>query len=117
MIPGHIRKDDATWWIDGVMQATSVWERTRGLLGRPPLGVNEALWISPCNSVHSIGMSYALDLVYLNKQLEVVKLTTALKPLRASAALRAHSVLELRAGEIARLNISLGDKAQWWPDE
>ena len=117
MLLGHVRKDDASWWIDSVMQTTSLWERTRGLLGRPALGVNQALWITPCNSVHSVGMGYALDLVYLNKQREVVKLVQGLRPLSASLALRAHSILELRAGGIARLSISEGDKVQWWPNE
>ena len=117
MIVGHVRNSDANWWIDSVLQTQSLWERTRGLLGKPALGVNQALWIKPCNSVHSIGMSYALDLVYLNKQLEVVKLVSGLQPLRLSMALGAHSVLELRAGELARLGIQVGDQLKWWPNE
>ena len=99
------------------MRTESLWERTRGLLGRKALGVNEALWITPCNSVHSVGMSYALDLVYINKQQEVIKLVQGLRPLRVSAALRAHSVIELRAGEVARLGINVGDVLQWWKNE
>jgi hypothetical protein len=117
MLTGHVRKDDASWWIDSVMQTEGLWERTRGLLGREALGVNQALWITPCNSVHSIGMSYALDLIYLNKQRQVVKLVKGLRPLRVSVALRAYSVIELRAGEVARLNISEGDTLQWWSNE
>lgn len=117
MINGHVRNADASWWIDSVMQTQNLWERTRGLLGKAPLGVNQALWITPCNSVHSVGMGYALDLIYLNKQMEVVKLVNALKPWRASLAWGAHSVLELRAGELARLGVQLGDQLKWWPNE
>lgn len=117
MLSGQVKKGDASWQIDSVLQTESLWERTRGLLGREALSANQALWIIPCNSIHSVGMVYALDLVYLNKHSRVIKLVQELKPLRASFALRAHSVLELRAGEISRLNINEGDMLRWLPNE
>jgi uncharacterized protein len=45
--------------------AESSWERLRGLLGRPALVTGTGLLLAPCASVHSCGMRYAIDLVYL----------------------------------------------------
>lgn len=46
-------------------QATRTLERMRGLLGRSTLGGDEALWIAPCNAVHTIGMRMPIDIVLL----------------------------------------------------
>ena len=63
MLHGHLRSSDARWWVDDVMQTQGALERNRGLLGREALQPNQGLWITHCNSVHTIGMKYALDLV------------------------------------------------------
>ena len=43
--------------------------RLRGLLGTSELPADEGLWLSPCNSVHSLGMRYAIDVIFLNREL------------------------------------------------
>ena len=80
-------------------------ERNRGLLALPKIRVDQGLLISPCRSVHTFAMQYPLDLVYLSKQLKVVKLVENLQPNRMSYALAGHSTLELCAGTIERLQI------------
>lgn len=42
-------------------------ERRRGLLGRGDLGPNEALWLQRCRSVHTFGMTFAIDVVLLDR--------------------------------------------------
>ncbi len=91
----------------------SIMERTRGLLGRPPLEADQALWILPCNSVHTFGMKSALDIIYLNRQGMVKKAVSALAPRRVSFCLGARSVIELRAGIINTNGITIGDRVEW----
>ena len=43
-------------------------ERMRGLLGRPPLRPGQALLIDDCNMVHTIGMRYAIDVVFVDRE-------------------------------------------------
>lgn len=88
-------------------------ERMRGLLGSSPLGHGDALWIRPCNSVHSLFMRYAIDIVYLDRQQQVCKCVEAMKPWRISFCWQAQSVLELAAGQIHTLGIDIGRRFQW----
>lgn len=83
-------------------------ERNRGLLALDELESGEGLLITPCRSVHTFGMNYALDLVYLNKSLEIVKIIKNIMPNRMSIAWFAHSTLELKSGEAQRLDLKLG---------
>jgi uncharacterized protein len=82
--------------------------RRRGLLGYPELEEHEGLWIVPCESVHTVGMSYPIDLIYLNKGRRVVKVVESLAPCSVSICLRAYSVIELAAGAV-RLSDTMVD--------
>lgn len=88
--------------------ALKAFERVRGLLFRPPLGVDEAILIRPCNSVHMFGMRYAIDVVFLNASNEVVKLVPNLKPWQMAACLKSKSVLELPNKSIGQLGLHVG---------
>lgn len=46
--------------------ATSFLMRLRGLLFRTPLQENQCLVLSPCRSIHTFGMTYAIDVFYLD---------------------------------------------------
>lgn len=96
-----------------VWKASSSWERMRGLLGRAPLGNDEALLLEPCGSVHSFGMRYALDLVYVDRRGCVRKLVYGMRPGRLSASLGAHATIEFAAGKLAVTGIKMGDRLAW----
>ena len=85
----------------------------RGLLGSPPLKENEGLLIVPCSSVHTFGMSYAIDLVFLDKQFTIVKTVSALKPWRMAASNAAFMVLELATDSLDNLQLSNGQILEW----
>jgi uncharacterized membrane protein (UPF0127 family) len=58
-------------------------------------------------------MKFTIDVVYLNKKKEVVKVRPGLKPWRISGCLRAHSVLELPEGHIASTGTMPGDQLEF----
>ena len=95
------------------MQTQSMKERLGGLLVLDELKREQALWISPCNSVHTLGMKYALDLVYIDKNNIVCGLVNQLKPWRMSLCIQAKAVMELTAGSLQYLNIQRGDSCKW----
>jgi uncharacterized membrane protein (UPF0127 family) len=99
--------------IEQVFLANTPWLRLRGLLGRKTLTNEQGLLISPCNSVHTVGMKYSLDIVYLNSDNKVLKIKSNLKPWRSSACRGATQVLELAAGNTENKNIKLGDTLSW----
>ena len=87
--------------------------RRTGLLGHASLKPGEGLWIVPCEAVHSFGMKFAIDLVYLDRKKRVRKVRKAMMPRRLSACVTAHSVLELPSGTIASTATSPGDQLQF----
>ena len=93
--------------------AETAWQRTRGLLGRKPLTGIQGLLIKKCNSVHMIGMSYAIDLIYLDKEGVVVKTVDNFKPWRFSGCRKAVNVIELLSGMNKKYQIKKGQKIEW----
>ena len=71
--------------------------RLVGLIGRRDWPVGVALEIPRCRSVHTVGMRFALDLVWLDSERSVVRVDRAVRPWRVRSCRGARSVLELRA--------------------
>ena len=84
-------------------------KRRKGLLGRDRLPAGEGLWIVPCEAVHTFGMRFAIDLVYLDRRMRVKKVKSNVPPWRLSACLSAHSVIELASGTICSTQTKAGD--------
>ena len=78
--------------------ATTRAARLRGLARRAALAEGEGLCIPRCRSVHTFGMRFALDLVWLDRRGEVVRVDRGVPPRRVSSCLRARSVVEVGAG-------------------
>jgi uncharacterized membrane protein (UPF0127 family) len=74
-------------------------ERRRGLAGLDLLPPDVGLRIHRCNSVHTFGMRFALDLVWLARDGRVLRLDTAVPRRRQRLCVRARSVVEVAAGE------------------
>jgi uncharacterized protein len=82
----------------------------RGLLGRRNLPPGEGILLKPASSVHMAFMRFAIDAVFLDRDLRVVKIATDLKPWRAAGARGAKSCLEIAAGEAASRELTVGDR-------
>jgi uncharacterized protein len=116
MIHGRLTRANDDRVIQNISKTTNFFERMCGLLTKPPLKENEGLLISPCSSVHTFGMRYPLDLVFLDKQWIIVKIVESLKPYRMSLSGSASMVLELAANNIERLQLATGQQLEWHND-
>ncbi len=106
------RTRDAVLAARGIV-ASSAWARMRGLLGRPPLEPGEGMLLRGEKAIHTIGMSYPIDVVFLDREGKVVHLQHAVAPLRLSPfVLKATDVLELPAGTLERTGTRLGDRIE-----
>ena len=91
--------------------ADTFYTRLIGLLNDKQLEYGDGMWIKPCNSIHSIGMRFVFDAVFLDKNPRVVHLVREMKPWRASKLVfSADSVLELPSGLISQTATELGDQ-------
>ena len=98
--------------------ADGYFSRLVGLLGttrrwaRPGKG----LWIVPSHGVHTIGMLYALDLIFLDRHLTVVDVEEHVRPFRISkVSFKADSVLELPVHTVFRTETRIGDQLEISP--
>jgi len=89
--------------------ADSIRTRAKGLLGRSGLGPDEALLLRPASSVHTAFMRFPIDVVFLDRDLNVLEVVEAVPPWRVKARRGARAVLELAADEAARQGIAPGD--------
>jgi uncharacterized protein len=94
-----------------VRVADNFFTRFRGLLWSPPLLPGEGLWIKPCNQIHMFGMAYAIDVIFLDKDLRVVATVADIRPGQLSKFYAsAKSCIELPVGVIAQSATAVGDQ-------
>ena len=84
--------------------------RMRGLLGRRDLARDEGILLRPAGSIHTFFMRFAIDAVFLDRDLVVVGIEPELGPWRTAARRGAKSVVELASGECERRGLAVGDR-------
>jgi len=100
-----------TWLATKVVKADKFLTRLVGLLKRKKLGPEEAIWLVPSKGIHTVGMKFSIDVVFLDKEKRVVALIPAMGPYRMSGIhLLANSVLELPTGAIRKSRTEVGDQ-------
>jgi uncharacterized protein len=82
----------------------------RGLLGRTAMDEDEGLLIRPTNSVHMFFMRFAIDVVFLDRDLAVRKIAEAVRPWRMAGCRGARAALELPAGSAALSGLTVGER-------
>ncbi|WP_329159018.1 DUF192 domain-containing protein [Streptomyces anulatus] len=90
--------------------AASYRARTKGLLGRD--GIEGAMMLTPCGSVHTFRMRFPIDVVYLDRKFTVLAVRT-MKPGRLGLPrLRARHVVEAEAGAMERWGVRPGVRVE-----
>ncbi|MCX4711316.1 DUF192 domain-containing protein [Streptomyces fimicarius] len=90
--------------------AASYRARTRGLLGRD--GIEGAMMLTPCGSVHTFRMRFPIDVAYLDRKFRVLAVRT-MKPGRLGLPrLRARHVVEAEAGAMERWGVRPGVRVE-----
>jgi uncharacterized protein len=95
--------------------ADTHWSRLRGLLGlaADDFRNGRGLWIVPCHGVHTLGMGFAIDVIYLDRTMNVIHVESELRPWRfAPVRVNAASVLELPGRTAMGTGTAVGDKIE-----
>jgi uncharacterized membrane protein (UPF0127 family) len=97
-----------------VLLADTWWQRFRGFLGRGAPGSGEGILLAPCNAIHTFGMTFPLDVVFLDAQGRVLDLRRSLRPWRtARGRSGTRYVLEVPTGTIDQTSTHIGDELSW----
>jgi len=96
-----------------IAPADTTFARLRGLIGRLRLRFDEGIWVVPSSGVHTLGVLFPIDLIYLDEDRRVVHLvehfpTFRIAPLKPQAS----SVLELPPHSIYSSQTQLGDQLE-----
>jgi uncharacterized membrane protein (UPF0127 family) len=110
MEPLTLVRDDGRVMCERCSIADKPWSRMRGLLGRETLASDEGILLRPASSVHMFFMAFAIDVVWLDRDLQVLGVTPELRPWRTAARRGARAALELAAGECERRGLEPGDR-------
>ncbi len=90
--------------------------RLKGLLGRKNLQPGQGLLINPCSSIHSIGMKFAFDAVFLDRDQMVIRVAENVAPNRVGPVVpKAKYTLELPAGTVRATGMAVGHRLVWKP--
>ena len=84
--------------------------RARGLLGRDDF--DGALLIRPAKSVHTIGMRFAIDVAFVDKDMVVLRTVTMARWRVTRPVRKADGVIEARAGTFKDWNLRVGDELE-----
>jgi uncharacterized membrane protein (UPF0127 family) len=94
-----------------VAPADTLLLRLGGLLGRIRLKPDDGIWLVPSRGIHTFGMLFAIDLIYLDAANRVIHLVEQLGPFRISPIrIKCASILELPSRSIYSSNTQIGDE-------
>jgi len=91
--------------------ADKLFQRLKGLLGRRELPSGSGMIIKPCQSVHTVGMSFPIDVAFVDREDTVCCLIREMPPFRFSTFDRKASyVIEAPAGTFRETGTEVGDR-------
>lgn len=80
------------------LEVAETWrKRMRGLMGVRSMPDNLALWIRPCNAIHTFGMYFDLSVYFIDRKVQIIKVHPRVKPGRLLICAGASSVVEMIA--------------------
>jgi len=107
----NLTKDNL--FLDYVEVADKYFARLKGLLGRTTLESGQGLVIRPCNSIHTVGMKFPIDVAFIDKNDKIVFIMEEIPEGKFSPIVKgAKYVVETRAGEIKDKSLEIGDIIQ-----
>jgi len=94
-----------------VRAADTIFSRLKGLIGRLRLRADEGIWVVPSQGVHTLGLFFPLDLIYLDENYRVIHLVEYFPSFRIGPLkTNAESVLELPTHTIYSSHTQIGDQ-------
>jgi uncharacterized membrane protein (UPF0127 family) len=108
-----LRREDGRVVCERVRVADTWVRRLRGALFRRTLPSDQGCVLRPSFSIHTMFMQFPIDVVFLDQDLEVLKIAADVRPFHTAACRGAREVVELRAGECERRGLKVGDRVAW----
>jgi hypothetical protein len=99
---------------EDVLIANTIFTRIKGLLGKKYFSPNQALILDPCNCVHTLGMRFSIDILFIDKEWKIIQAICQLQPNRISRMYwSSNKVIELPAGKLGLTHTEAGDQLKF----
>lgn len=85
-------------------------ERGRGLLFRRCPDQRTAYLLRQCSGIHTVGLPFAIDIVFCDANGRILKIVRGLRPFRMARHADSCQVWELAAGGVAKWGWRVGDE-------
>jgi len=96
--------------LQNLMIAENLKDRSVGLLKYSKLSDDQGLWIFNCKSIHTFFMKFAIDAIFIDKQMKIVSIAEDINPFRMLfPRWSADSVIEVNAGVTKKWNLKIGE--------
>ena len=102
-------------WVKHVSVAETTWQRMRGLLGTRDLRPGHGLLIEACGSIHTVGMRYAIDVIFIDRAWRVRRVCRRVRPgwPVVWGGWSGLCALEVASGWLAVKEIAPGTQLEW----
>lgn len=92
---------------------STFFQRAVGLLTRSSMRPDEGVWITPCRAIHTIGMHFPIDVIFVDVADRVADIIADVRPNRlALGCARARGVIELGSGALREIDLQIGDRLE-----
>jgi len=108
----RIFRDDILLW-QRVLVANSFLSRLIGLLNRSSLEPSEGMFFHKAPAIHTIGMRFPIDIIFLDASRRVTKVLQQVKPNRILPYIKSRYTIELAAGQSEEKRIQPGETLRW----
>lgn len=93
-----------------IFYARTFFQRLMGLMFKKDMLAFDGLFIPDCKSIHTCFMRFEIDVLFLDKDLNIIKIIESLKPWRlTNIVFKAMGVLELPGGSVSKYGLKVGD--------
>lgn len=103
-------------FLDSVEVADNFYSRLKGLLGRPGLPASTGLMLKPANSIHTIGMKFAIDAAFIDRNGIILRIIEKMPAGQISPVVFGSAcVIETAAGEFEKYGATVSDRLTFQP--
>lgn len=93
-----------------IIATSSFISRLIGLLGTTKPYVNKVLYINPCSGIHTLGMHYPIDVIFIDNNNRVSRIFKSLKPFRITKTKKSDkAALEFPPDTLSQISLEIGD--------
>ena len=94
-----------------VIQAKTLKQRIKGLIGYSELKDQEVFWITACPGIHTFFMKFPIDVIFTDQKLCVVSVFESVSAGKMLfGGFRSQNVFEMKSGQIQKHGLKKGDQ-------